>query len=27
MINNQYFHSHIACNVTGTNNLFSKVNH
>ncbi|XP_060597339.1 uncharacterized protein LOC132751210 [Ruditapes philippinarum] len=25
MINNQYFHSHIACNVTGTNNLFSKV--
>ncbi|XP_060585902.1 uncharacterized protein LOC132741690, partial [Ruditapes philippinarum] len=25
MINNQYFHSHIGCNVTGTNNLFSKV--
>ncbi|XP_060589699.1 uncharacterized protein LOC132744923 [Ruditapes philippinarum] len=25
LINNQYFHSHIACNVTGTNNLFSKV--
>ncbi|XP_060584309.1 uncharacterized protein CXorf38-like [Ruditapes philippinarum] len=27
MINNQYFHSHIGCNVTGTNNLFSKVRH
>ncbi|XP_060563142.1 uncharacterized protein LOC132722637 isoform X2 [Ruditapes philippinarum] len=25
LINNQYFHSHIACNVTGTNNLFSTV--
>ncbi|XP_060567863.1 uncharacterized protein LOC132726549 [Ruditapes philippinarum] len=25
MINNQYFHSHIGCDVTGTNNLFSKV--
>ncbi|XP_060582300.1 uncharacterized protein LOC132738723 [Ruditapes philippinarum] len=25
MINNQYFHSHVGCNVTGTNNLFSKV--
>ncbi|XP_060590261.1 uncharacterized protein LOC132745371 [Ruditapes philippinarum] len=25
LINNQYFHSHIGCNVTGTNNLLSKV--
>ncbi|XP_060594881.1 uncharacterized protein CXorf38-like [Ruditapes philippinarum] len=25
LINNQYFHSHIACDVTETNNLFSKV--
>jgi hypothetical protein len=27
IINNQYFHSHIGCNVTGINNIFSKVNH
>jgi hypothetical protein len=26
IINNKYFHSHIGCNVTGPNNLFSKVN-
>ncbi|XP_060551837.1 uncharacterized protein LOC132713318 isoform X3 [Ruditapes philippinarum] len=25
IINNKYFHSHIGCNVTGPNNLFSKV--
>ncbi|XP_060583434.1 uncharacterized protein LOC132739690 isoform X1 [Ruditapes philippinarum] len=25
IINNNYFHSHIGCNVTGPNNLFSKV--
>ncbi|XP_060551846.1 uncharacterized protein LOC132713319 [Ruditapes philippinarum] len=27
MINNQYFHNHIGCDVTGTNNLFTKVRH
>ncbi|XP_060598746.1 uncharacterized protein LOC132752440 [Ruditapes philippinarum] len=27
MINNQYFHSHIGCDVTVTNNLFTKVRH
>ncbi|XP_060575296.1 uncharacterized protein CXorf38 homolog [Ruditapes philippinarum] len=27
MINNQYFHSHIGCDVTVTNNIFTKVRH
>jgi hypothetical protein len=27
MINNQYFHSHIRCDITKANNLFFKVNH